>query len=292
MDRAGRLTVGEALQRASLRLRKAGLEQPRDEAEILLAHLLGWSRLKLFLERSSELPAGSGAAFSAAVERRARHEPLAYITGEKEFYGLPFAVSPAVLIPRPETELLIDAVLEWARKREGKITGVDLGCGSGNLAVTLAYHLPEATFCAVDLSSEALELAKANALRHGVHERVCFVKGDFRQAPAFPQPLLRFNLIVSNPPYVERGELEELPATICNYEPLLALDGGPDGLAAYRGILAALPRYLERPGLMALEIGSGQGGALLALCRELDLFHQLDLLRDYRSLPRIITGLF
>ena len=292
MGKAERLTVGEALQRASLCLRKAGLEQPRDEAEILLAHLLGWNRLKLFLERSSELPAASGATFSAAVERRARNEPLAYITGEKEFYGLPFAVSPAVLIPRPETELLIDAVLEWARKREGRIKGVDLGCGSGNLAITLAYHLPEAVFCAVDISPEALELAKTNALRHDVHRRIRFVKGDFRQALAFPQPLLRFNLIVSNPPYVESGELEELPATICNYEPLLALDGGPDGLAAYRGILAALPRYLERPGLMALEIGSGQGGALLALCRGLNYFHRLDLLRDYRSLPRIITGLF
>ena len=140
MGKAERLTVGEALQRASLCLRKAGLEQPRDEAEILLAHLLGWNRLKLFLERSSELPAASGATFSAAVERRARNEPLAYITGEKEFYGLPFAVSPAVLLPRPETELLIDAVLEWARKREGG-SGRRSGLRRGNLAITLAYHL-------------------------------------------------------------------------------------------------------------------------------------------------------
>lgn len=286
------LTLAGALQRASLRLREAGLERPRDEAEILLAHLLGWDRLKLFLERSSPLTADSKRAFLAAVERRAGNEPLAYITGEKEFYGLPFAVTPAVLIPRPETELLVDAVLEWARLRDGEIRGVDLGCGSGNLAVTLAYHLPGASFCAVDLSPEALRLARANALRHGVAERIRFFEGNYLEALASRQPPPRFNLVVSNPPYLDGRALKELPATIRQYEPRLALNGGADGMAAYRTILAQLPPFLEKPGMMVLEIGSTQGGALLSLCRKQSLFHRLRLQPDYRSFPRILTGLF
>lgn len=288
----GIITIEEALRRASFRLRQAGIEQPRDEAEILLAHLQGWDRLKLFLERSAALTGGFAATFWAAVERRARGEPSAYITGEKEFYGLSFAVNGEVLIPRPETELLVDAVLEWARNQKGDICGVDLGCGSGNLAVTLAYHLPEASFYAVDLSAGALQLAEANAVRHGVRERVHFFRGDYLDVFSGKQPPPLFNLVVSNPPYLRTSELESLPATIRDYEPPLSLNGGSDGLAAYRSILSLLPRFLRAPGLMALEIGSTQGGALLSLCRKRALFHTLTLQHDYQDLPRVLIGLF
>lgn len=286
------ITIEAALQRASLCLREAGIEQPRDEAEILLAHLQGWNRLKLFLERSNFLDSDLVSAFRAAVERRARDEPSAYITGTKEFYGLSFAVNREVLIPRPETELLVDIVLEWARTQKGELRGVDLGCGSGNLAITLAYHLPEASFYAVDLSTGALQLAETNALRHGVRERVHFFQGDYLDAFSGTQPPPVFNLVVSNPPYLRSSELENLPVTIRDYEPPLSLNGGPDGLVAYRSILALLPRFLQAPGLMALEIGFTQGEALLSLCRKQALFHTLSLRHDYQNLPRVLIGLF
>ncbi len=285
-------TVEEALQRASSCFKDAGIEQPRDEAEILLSHLQGWDRLKIILERSAVLDKESAAAFAAAVERRVRGEPVAYIEGSKEFYGLEFMVNKEVLIPRPETELVADAVLEWARNREGDICGVDIGCGSGNLAVALAYHLPQASFYAADISPGALQLAAANAARHGVSGRIHFCRGHYLDAFSGIEPPPRFNLVVANPPYLATAEIDALPPTIRDYEPRLALNGGPDGLAAYRSILAFLPRYLRGPGLMALEIGATQGGDLLSLCRSHDLFHTLTLLHDYQDLPRVLLGLF
>lgn len=285
-------TVEEALRRASSYFKEAGLEQPRDEAEILLAHLLGWDRLKLFLERSSILGKNHAAAFQDAVERRSRGEPVAYIIGSKEFYGLEFVVSRDVLIPRPETELVIDAALEWARSREGGICGADLGCGSGNLAVTLAHHLPQALFYAVDLSAEALHLAEGNANRHGVSARVSFFRGCYLGALAGIEPSPRFNLVVANPPYLSAREIEALPPTIKDYEPRLALDGGLDGLSAYRSILAALPSFIRGPGLFALEIGAAQGGEILQLCRRSGIFRDLSILHDLRDLPRVLLGLF
>lgn len=285
-------TIEEALQKASSCFRAAGLEQPRDEAEILLAHLLGWDRLRLFLERSHVPGKTLQAAFEAAVERRARGEPLAYITGNRDFYGLQFAVGPGVLIPRPETELIVDAVLEWARSGEEELCGIDLGSGSGNLAVTLAYHMPKAIFYAVDLSAKALQLAAANAKRHGVSGRIHFFRGSYFGALEGIEPAPGFNLVVANPPYLTGAEIESLPASVRVYEPRLALNGGPDGLAAYRSIMEALPSYARGPGLAALEIDSARCDVILTLCRRCGIFHRLTLLHDYQGLPRILMGLF
>ncbi len=285
-------TIEGALRRASYCFTGAGIEQPRDEAEILLAELMGWSRLELFLERSSILENHSAAVFEKAVERRSRGEPAAYITGNREFYGLEFIVNRDVLIPRPETELLVDAVLEWARNRAGNICGVDLGSGSGNLAVALTYHLPHSTFYAVDLSKKALQLAAANAVRHGVSGQIRFCQSDYFDVFSRMELPPRFNLIVANPPYLTSAEMGNLPPTIRDYEPRLALEGGQDGLNAYRSILGALPSFIRGPGLVALEIGSTQGAAILSLCRQLSIFHKLTLLHDYRDLPRILLGSF
>lgn len=288
----GSIAIEEALRGASFRLRQAGLEQPRAEAELLLMHLLGWDRLKLFLQRDGLLGGDVTPVFRAVVERRAGGEPLAYITGTRDFYGLTFRVNRNVLIPRPETELLVDAALGWARAPRGELQGVDLGCGCGALAVTLTHHLPGAFFHAVDLSPEALQVAEDNARRHGVGDRIRFLEGDFLDAFAAMEAPPLFNLVVSNPPYLSRTELAGLPATIRDHEPPLALDGGRDGLDAYRSILASLPRFMRGPGLMVLEMGASQGGALLALCRQQPLFRELFLQRDYRDLPRVLVGLF
>lgn len=288
-------TIEEVLRRASFCLRKAGVEQPGDEAELLLAHLMGAARLDLFLQRRMELPAPLKVSFEAALARRRRGEPLAYITGTREFYGLTFAVNPDVLIPRPETEFVVDAALEWAKEQgrlrgEG-ICGLDLGTGSGNLAVTLAHLLPQACFWAVDLSPQALRVAAGNARRHGVNGRIRWRCGSYFQAFAGMKRRLRFNLVVANPPYISRAALENLPEPVKNFEPRLALDGGPDGLAGYRNLLADLPRYISSPGLAALEIGAGQDRAVLALCREAGLFRALSFRRDYQGWPRVIEGL-
>ena len=288
-------TVGEALQRASLRLSEARVEQAREDAEIMLAHLLGWERLKLYLEYRSELPGRISASYRAAVKRRRRGEPVAYITGTREFYGLSFDVNRHVLVPRPETELIVDLVLERLRvdgrpSGEG-IYGIDLGTGSGNLAVTLAHLLPQAGFWAVDLSPRALRTAAANAARHGVGGRIRWCRGSYFQPLAAVQPPPRFNLIVANPPYISSDDLAGLPDTVGKYEPRLALDGGPDGLEGYRSLLADLPGYVRTPGLVALEIGSGQDRAVYTLCRELKLFRSLALHHDYQGLARVIMGL-
>ncbi len=285
-------TIEEALQKVSSCFEGAGLEQPRDEAEILLAHFLGWDRLKLFLGRSQVLENKIRAAFETAAVRRAGGEPLAYITGSKEFYGLQFALEPGVLIPRPETELIVDAILEWARSREGDIRGIDLGSGSGNLAVALAYHLPQAIFYAVDISAEALQLAASNAVRHGVSGRIFFRRGCYFQALSGMEPPPGFNLVVANPPYLTAAEIGSLPPSIRAYEPRLALNGGPDGLAGYRSILNDLSSHILGPGLAALEVDSSRSGAIYALCRGCGIFHRLTLLRDYQDLPRVLLGLF
>lgn len=287
-----KVTIEGALRRASSRFTESGIEQPRDEAEILLANLMGWNRLELFLERFSPLGKDLAPAFEKVVERRAGGEPAAYIIGSKEFYGLEFAVNREVLIPRPETELLVDAILEWVRGRAGDICGIDLGSGSGNLVITLAYHLPHALFYAVDLSTGALRLAAANAARHGVSAQIRFCQGDYFAALSQVEPPPRFNLVTANPPYLSTAEMEALPPAIRYYEPRLALDGGPDGLNAYRTILSAMPGYVQGPGLMVLEIGSAQGADILSLCRHSTLFHKLTLLRDYRDYPRVLLGSF
>jgi len=290
-----KVTVKEALQRASFRYREAGLEQPREEAEILLAHLLGWDRLRLYLEGERELPPEAVAAFQEAQERRSRGEPLAYITGKKEFYGLEFKVTPAVLIPRPETEFLVDAVLEWVGKRgaprgEGLVLG-DLGTGSGNLVVTLSCLLPLARCWAIDISPEALQVARENAARHKVEHRICWRRGDYFKALEKDQPPPRFDVIVSNPPYIPGDALDCLPQTVRGYEPLLALDGGGDGLEGYRRLLEDLPRHLRSPGLVVLEVGDGQMEAVERLCRERGIFKSLAFRQDYAGRARVLEGL-
>lgn len=289
-------TVEEALQRASFCLRKAQIENPRRESELLLAWVTGRKPLQLLLERPISLSEESAAAFWAAVTRRCNREPLAYITGEKEFFGLSFKVDPNVLVPRPETEFVVEAALEWIETcsfpcGEG-INVVDLGTGSGILAVTLAYKLPDAKVWAIDLSEKALKVAGQNAHRHGVFRQITWCQGDYFQALQQLHPYPRFNLVVGNPPYVRSQALQALPASVRDFEPALALNGGEDGLAGYRALLRDFPRYLLSPGLLALEIGAGQSEAVESICRELNLFRSITFRRDYRGWPRVLLGLF
>lgn len=289
------ITVAEALKRAFRQFSEAGVENPRQEAEILLARVTGWERLTVLLGRDRQLSVEQATAFRAAVKRRSLGEPLAYITGSQEFFGLTFKVDRRVLIPRPETEFIVEAALAWARQHhpagEG-VHAVDLGTGSGNLAVTLARLLPGARFQAVDISIGALQVARQNAAAHGVAERISWRLGSYCKPFADLDPLPRFNLIVANPPYIAGHEMPALPLPVKAYEPHLALCGGAEGMDSYRCLLGGLGKHLEPPGLLVMEIGAGQAAAVRELCLGTGLFKTLAFRKDYQGWLRVLEAVF
>lgn len=289
-----KITIEEALQRASFCLQQAAVDQPRVEAELILGHLMKLDRLQLILRREKEILPAVEKLLQDALKRRSAGEPLAYITGEKYFYGYRFILNRDVLIPRPETELIIDSVLSWAETRsEGsdhKISGLDLGTGSGILAITLALKLPGSTFWALDLSAEALGIAQKNAALHCVDARITWQQSNFCEALDSLQQRPRFNLVVSNPPYISDKEFESLPRNVKSYEPAIALSGGEDGLDSYRSILKGLPPYLQAPGLVLFEIGATQQEAVEALCLQSGLFSKIVWLYDLSGHPRVMKG--
>lgn len=253
-------TVREALTFGSQQLAQTGCDTPRLDAELLLAHILNRSRTWLYTYPATRLEKSQLNRFQRLLERRAGREPVAYITGSKPFFGLDFAVTPASLIPRPETELLIETAL--ARPAPPS-TVADIGTGSGCIAVALARHWPRTRLLAVDICPKALTVARQNAIRHGVADRITFVRGDLL-AP-LSQPL---DLIVSNPPYISRTELAELAPEVARYEPRLALDGGTDGLALIRLLLAQARTRLGPAGSLLVELGAAQGEAVYRLARQ------------------------
>jgi release factor glutamine methyltransferase len=253
--------VGEALRWGVTRLVSA-TDRPRLEVELLLAGVLDRSRIYLLAHPEAALAPDRARAYVDGVERRAAHEPLPYITGRAPFFGLDFAVTPDVLIPRPETELLVEEALAWVGAREGA-TGADVGTGSGCIVVSLAYHAPGVRWYATDTSAAALEVARANAAGHGVAPRVTFLHGDLL-AP-LPEPV---DLIVSNPPYVAEGEWETLPPSV-RREPPAALLSGPEGLDHLGRLLDQARTRLRPGGLVLVEVGEAQGAAALALARDL-----------------------
>jgi release factor glutamine methyltransferase len=257
-------TIGGSLRRATVELNPI-TDAPRLEAEVLLAHVLDTSRTVLMAHPERRLTSNQLNRYQKLVRRRASDYPLPYLTGSIEFYGLGFEVTPDVLIPRPETETLVDLALAHQ-----PATVVDVGTGSGCIAVTLAVHLPEATCYAFDISPAALAVARRNAEQHSVAERVRLIAGDVLNPR--PGPV---DLIVSNPPYVPTGECSALPASVRDYEPRLALDGGRDGLGIVRRLLAQAPAVLRSPdpvtghpgGALLIEIGADQGKAASRLAR-------------------------
>lgn len=256
-------TIREALQAGAAALADRSAT-PRLDAEVLLAGVLGVSRAYLLAEGGQTLTSAQHAALRQLLERRAALEPIAYITGHKAFYGLDFYVDRRVLVPRPETELLVELALAWvkARPRSAPLRIADIGTGSGCLAVTLAYLLPGAQIFAVDLSADALDVAALNAARHGVAARVALLEGD--GCTPLPGPVA---LIVANPPYTVLDEVDE---NVRRWEPHLALDGGAErGFAHVARLLRQMPAALEPGGAALVEIGAWQGRVALATAREL-----------------------
>ncbi len=267
------------LREASARLESASREPQRDAA-LLLCRVLGEDRAWLWTHPDVPLTPAQALRYRTLVERRAMSEPMQYILGEQEFYGLAFTVSPAVLIPRPETELLVDSVLARV-DRDQPLQIVDVGTGSGIIAVALAQMLPKSSITAVDLSPQALVIARGNAARHRVTEQVRFLESDLLRAVEDE----RFDVVVSNPPYVATGEV--LERQVQEYEPAEALFAGPCGLEIYERLIPQAEAALNPGGWLLLEIGLGQRQAVASM---LTGWQDLDVEKDLQGIERVISA--
>ena len=253
------------LRDTAVALTAAGIDNVRFEARLLLAKATGLSVEELIARGSEPAPAEMIATLRSLTARRVQREPMAYLLGEREFWGLPFKVTPAVLVPRPDSETLIEAALSLLADRQRAWRLLDLGLGSGCLLLTLLRELPQATGVGLEVSAAALEIAQANAEALGVASRASLLQGDWRQ-PGWGEGMGGpFDLIVSNPPYIETRALPELMPEVSRYEPRQALDGGPDGLDAYRAIGAAALKLLAPGGHLLVEVGRGQASDVAAI---------------------------
>ncbi|MDR3618820.1 MAG: peptide chain release factor N(5)-glutamine methyltransferase [Paludisphaera borealis] len=277
-------SVGRLLTWTTDYLRRRGSESPRLDAEVMLASVLEWERVQLYTHFEDVVGERARDRYRELVKRRAEGAPVAYLVGRKEFYSLRFDVAPGVLIPRPETEFVVVEFLEVAKARES-VRAVDVGTGSGCLAVACAYHHPTAEFVAVDLSPDALDQARKNAARHDLTGRIEFLEGDLL-APVAGRPA--FDVIVSNPPYIPTREIETLEAGVRDHEPLLALDGGPDGLAVVTRLIADAVPLLKSGGHLILEIGSPQEADVRDRIAAHPEYTLLPTVRDLRGHPRVI----
>jgi len=268
-------SVGAWLCQAGQVLRAAAIENPRMEARWLLGHAMGVTAETLLRDPRAAVPPAAAQAFTAMLARRARREPMAYITGSAGFWGLEFAVSPATLIPRADSEALVEAALELAPQARRVL---DLGTGTGCLLLAVLSELPAASGIGLDLNPEAAALARRNA--QALRLPALFLAGDWADALD-----ASFDLILSNPPYIEAAAIPALMPEVAGHEPPAALDGGADGLDAYRRIIAALPRLLAPGGLAVLELGQGQAPAVAQLARNGGLTW-LEARPDLNAIPR------
>ena len=258
-------TVREVLNWTRGYFQSAGICQPRLEAEILLAHSLDVDRLHLYLSPDKSLTPEERGRFRSMIQRRRAGTPLQHILGQTSFFGLSFRVGSGALLPRPETEELVERALVLA-PQEPKIDCLDLGTGSGVIAVCLAKFLPNARVTAVDVSVDALSLARENARSNGVMERIAFVESDW-----WSRIDGRYDLVVSNPPYVPEDEVETLAVEVRDHEPRLAIDGGENGTERIRDLARGLPAHLKPGAVVLLEIGSGQGREVASILHDAGL---------------------
>jgi len=278
------MLIEEVLAQATRRLTNENVESPQWDAELLLAHVLDTNRAQILAWPDRQLTPKQLTRFRELVARRGEREPLAYIIGHREFFGLEFTVDSRVLVPRPETELLVERALDIAREMAAPLHIADVGAGSGAIAVSLAVHLPQAVIYALDESANSLIIVAENARRHGVSDRIQCLAGDLLD------PLSeRVHLITANLPYVTTEEWQDLAPEIRDYEPRAALDGGPDGLVLIGRLLATAAPHLLPGGALLLEIGASQGAAAMALARQHFSAAKVRLYKDYAGLDRVVA---
>jgi release factor glutamine methyltransferase len=270
-------SAGEVLQAARVRLSSTS-QYPRRDAELILAHVLGCDPTALLTHPERLLSANEADGFESLLKRRLANEPVQYLTGEQEFFGLLFEVSPNVLIPRPETEHLVEAVLKRF-DRDANLRIVDVGTGSGAIAIALAHALPRSRVTALDLTPSVLEVARRNAERHGVIDRITLLQSDLLAAAGSTE----FDVVVSNPPYIADGE--KLEPQVANYEPRSALYAGPTGLEVYERLIPQARTVLKPRGWLMMEIGYGQQPALQTL---LGGWSEVSFVPDLQGIARVV----
>jgi release factor glutamine methyltransferase len=274
-------TIREVLDWATQDFAGRGIESPRLDAELLVAKALGTDRIGLYLDLNRPLVDRERSAIRPLVARRRDREPVAYILGHRDFYGRRFTVAPDVLIPRPDTETLVDHALQCIPEDAG-CRVLDVGTGSGAIAVTIAAERPLATLTATDISDAALRVASKNAERLGVADRVRFERADLLTDAE------QYDIIVSNPPYVARSELEALQAEIRNHEPMTALEAGEDGLDVVRALLAAAAPATTHGAQMLIEVGAGQAGSVVELAAEGSVWQRVAVYPDLNRIERVV----
>ncbi|MCG0275765.1 MAG: peptide chain release factor N(5)-glutamine methyltransferase [Thermosediminibacteraceae bacterium] len=280
------MNVSEALRYGKQKLLKAGVESPMLDAQVILAYVLGIGTMDLYLYPERGLKEKEIRIYKALIEKRCSRVPVAYITGKKEFFTLEFRVKEGVLIPRPETEFLVEEVLNRISDiKAPKIA--ELCCGSGAVAVSIAFFKKDAVVYASDISETAGEVTLENAIKHGVQDRVHFLQGDLWQ-PFEEKGLGDFDVVAANPPYIPSNEIEYLPQEV-KTEPRIALDGGPDGLKFYRRIIAGAPRFLRAGGSIVLEFGKDQAASIATFLKNAG-FKDIKIIKDYAGFDRVIAA--
>jgi release factor glutamine methyltransferase len=271
-------------------LTQKAVDSPRLSAELLISHVLGSKRIELYTNFDRLINKPQLDQLHQLVKRAALNEPVAYITGKTEFYSLEFAVTRDCLIPRPETELLVERAIEFLRQRAGKQLVCDLCTGSGCIAIAIAKNVTDVDFYATDISDAALQVAIQNAQKHNVAERIKFLHGNLFE-PLIPQmDKCRFDLVVCNPPYVTSSEYETLERNVKDYEPADALMGGADGLDIYRKICEQAEQFLKSDTVLMFEIGYAQGKSVTALIEQTKLFTDIAIEKDLQNNDRIVIA--
>lgn len=280
------LTILESIELSTEYLRKKGIDSPRINAESLLASVLNCKRLDLYLAYDKPVSEDELGIYRNFIKRRASFEPLQYITGSVEFYGLNFKVNPSVLIPRPETELLVETILDQYKSTDN-LKIFDIGSGSGNIAVSLAFHLPGSNIFATDISTDALKLAIENSQLNSVEERIQFIHHDIITDSI--KDLDEFDIVVSNPPYVSEKDYFTLQNEIIKFEPKIAVSDFEDGLKFYKVICSRSDQFLKKSGKLFFELSDGQQNDVEKIMQENNL-NDIAVKKDYSGIERIIYG--
>jgi release factor glutamine methyltransferase len=283
------VTIAEAMNKAASTLSVHGVSNAGLDAEVLLRFIIGRDRAWFLTHANEALDEDKRGLFEKAVTRRAKREPLQYITGKQEFWGIEFIVRPDVLIPRPETELVVESAIRTAGKRPG-LTIIDLCTGSGCIAVSLAKELPGARIFATDVSEKALSVARENARGQDVSDRIRFVEGDLFEPVAELDIRGKVDIITVNPPYIRSGDLRGLQPEVRDFEPEVALIAGPGGREIHQKIIEAAPAFLKKHGALIMEMGEGQAGALLAMVNKDGRYGTPEILKDLAAIDRVIVA--
>lgn len=281
--------VSDILKLAVSFLEKHNVQNPRLDSELLLGKILNLSRVEIYTDFFRPLVLREIEDYRKLIVLRAKGKPVAYILGEKPFRHLNLKVNSDVLIPRPETELLVEKTLDVAKKMKGPLKIMDLCTGSGAIALSVAREISDVFVLALDISEKALRVARENAEIYGLQGKVKFICCDLFEGldDSFIGDI---DVIVSNPPYIPSGEINELQKEIRDFEPILALDGGSDGLKEYRRIIAEAPDYLKKGGYLILEVGAGQADFITKLLNDSGVFDEIDVSKDYAGIERVVVA--